>query len=259
LELAAEKVQQRYFQNFLALPARELQRETCVTRLQLDQDGGLSDFAPERLARVASLRSPQAPALLQKLVRWRPGMFANLKIKKFPTRALSVAKLRGYLQQLEATGFVTEVLLLDYVGLMDIDAKNYRIALGQTLQDLRGLAEERNLMLVSAQQVNREGLKARQIDISHVGEDWSIVQTADFVFSLSRNEVEKRHKLARLAINKNRDEADGFGAVLSQNYEHGQFVLESAPLQLAQYEELLQDLAGREAVEGRAAAAAAGG
>ena len=39
-------------------------------------------------------------------------------------------------------------------------------------------------------------------------------------------------------------ENQDFGVVLSQNYEHGQFVLESARLERQSYERLLEELNG---------------
>jgi hypothetical protein len=75
----------------------------------------------------------------------------------FPANTLSVAALRGYLHNLDATGFKPDIVLLDYLGLMDIDTDTYRISLGRLVGDLCALAAERDLAIVTAEQSNREG------------------------------------------------------------------------------------------------------
>ena len=53
-------------------------------------------------------------------------------------------------------------------------------------------------------------------------------------------------------MEKNRDGKKNFGAVLSQNYLHGQFVHASAPLERNNYEQMLEALSEKLASRRRA-------
>jgi replicative DNA helicase len=244
LELSARDVQMRYLQNLLALPKYEFDKTATRSRLVVNNEGLLTGFTSEQVAATISLQSDprEVKTHLERFINHRPAQFANLRIKDFPARSLSVAALRGYLDCVDASGFVADIVLIDYAGQMQIDPENYRIAFGCLIEDLCGLASERNIAVVTAEQVSKEGAKAKQVDISHVAESWATVLPVDTVLSFTRTDKEKPHKLARLFVEKNRHGADGFGAVLAQNYQHGQFALQSAALpKLADYTDLLED------------------
>jgi replicative DNA helicase len=153
-------------------------------------------------------------------------MLGNLRIIKYPMRGLSVAQLRATLQQLEAVRFMPDLVLVDYIGIMKTDSDNYRISLGRALEELRGLADERNIAVVTAQQISKEGARASLVNMTHVAEDYSLDCTADFVLCLTRSPAEQRQKLARLLVNKVRHGEQDYHVVLTQNYDFGQFGLE---------------------------------
>jgi replicative DNA helicase len=241
LELAAGKVFKRYVQNLLAIPLWDDKLTTSRSKL-LIEDNCLIGIEREQVTAKFSMQSPQFRQRLDRFIGYRPAWFDNMVIKKYPTRGLTVAQLRGYLDSLEASGFMPDLLIVDYAGLMQTDRDNYRISLGRVLEELRGLGEERNIAVVTAQQVSKEGAQAAQVRKTHIAEDWSIAGTADFVLSLTRTQPEEIHKLAQLWVDKNRDDDDGFGAVLSQNYTFGQFVHDSAVLDRAAYLQLLGNL-----------------
>jgi hypothetical protein len=89
-------------------------------------------------------------------------------------------------------------------------------------------------------QANREGAKAKQVHSTHIGEDWSVVQTCDAVLTLSATDPERAMGLARLYVAKARTDRDRFSMLLTQNYDIGQFCL-SASLMPTNYEEYLRD------------------
>jgi replicative DNA helicase len=239
LELSDDEIQKRYYQTYLQLAAYERDLTVPYTKLLVDRDDKLIGFKRGTRTAAYSMQKPNRREL-KKFVDYEHSL-KNLRIKQFPTRQLTVSELRGYLNALEATGFLADLLVVDYAGLMRTDEENYRISLGRLVEELRGLAGERHLALVTAQQVNREGSRADQVRMTHVAEDWSIPGTADFVLALTRTDKEKAHKLARLSVTKNRDGVDGFGVVLSQNYHHGQFHRNSVWLD-RDYESLLEQL-----------------
>ena len=164
--------------------------------------------------------------------------------RSFPPAASASGNCARYLDALESTGFAADLLLVDYAGLMQTDADNYRISLGRVYEELLGLAHARNIAVCTAQQVNREGAKAARVDMTHISEDWSIAGTADMVLAFTRSEEEQRHKLGWLWVNKNRSGRMNYGLMLAQNYEHGQFALDSCGMERAAYLALLEQLGG---------------
>ena len=84
--------------------------------------------------------------------------------------------------------------------------------------------------MVTADQLNREGFGAKQARASHVGEDWSQVHTADIVLSHSATEAEQRMGVARIFVDHARTSRDKFGVLIAQNFDIGQFALQSVLL-----------------------------
>jgi hypothetical protein len=128
LELSKFEIQMRYFQSMMALPAWERELTTSVTRLQL-RDDRLVGFDREQITAPCSMQQPDRQRL--KEFAARTPFLNNLRISQFPTRGLTVAQLSGYLNSLEATGLLPDLLIVDYAALMQCDADNYRIALGR--------------------------------------------------------------------------------------------------------------------------------
>ena len=150
--------------------------------------------------------------------------------------------LDAFLDNLEVTHkFIPDILILDYIKLMKTDAKNLRVSLGRTFEELRGLAIRRNLALVTAAQGNRTSMGAEWVRASHTAEDISLVQSADVAITYSQKPEEKKRGLARLYVDKFRHDEDKFGILLTQSYRLGQFVLNSMELEPAYWDYLKED------------------
>jgi replicative DNA helicase len=171
----------------------------------------------------------------------------RIKVSHFPMRSLSVQQLEAHLDKLEAVeGFVPDMLMVDYLGVLKLKGREeMRVELGPAVQELHALGSTRNIAVVAASQVNREGGKARMTTGMHAAEDASMTWTANIVLAISRNDLEKRLGLAKLRVDKNRDGIDGFEVLLTQNLAHGQFRRASTRLP-SNYDDLLKNL-----VEGR--------
>lgn len=248
LEMSEELVGLRYIQAMMSIAKRPGELET--TRLVVDGDDDnpqqkLVDLKRETIEPDMTLIS-SADAIstnTESLMKWHPKKFGNVLIKRFPPRALSVSGLRSYLDTLEASdGFVPDILVLDYIGIMNTDAKNHRISLGRVMEDFRAVCVERNIAGVTAHQVQREGALAKNVRATHVAEDWSLIATADIAITYSQTPAEKKLGLARLYVDKARNDKDQFGVLITQQYGVGQFVLESLRLR-SDYPSLLKDFA----------------
>lgn len=231
LENSAEMTAQTFLQSFFMVPKRIAEDLFQYLQFEFDRDGKLVGFIERELAPQMSLADEAIRARLTAKIKASRNILERIRIKEFPTGSLSIRELEAYLDSLEASsGFQADLLLVDYIDLMKIDAKNKRIDLGQMTINLRGLAVKRNLALASVSQSSRKGLDAGLVTEGHVAEDFSKIATADTVFTFSRTAEEKALGLARIYVSNARQDEDKITAVISQNYPTEQFILESMML-----------------------------
>ena len=235
LEMPEYEILQRYYQSFFAVTRFEAEAE--VVDIDVDEHGKLKKIGKlQTLKPSFTYADTMVRSKLRKAIdvierTQKTNLFADrLLVKEFPTRRLTVGRLEAYLDTLDAMGFTPDLLLLDYVGLMHTDVKDFRVSLGRTAEDLRGLAAERKIALVTAHQSNRKGADAAIVRATDVAEDWSLVATSDVVLTYTRTEAEKKYGLARLIVGKSRSREDGWGVVLTQAYAMGQFAIKAAVL-----------------------------
>jgi len=239
LEMAEEEVKQRYFQNIFTISKRE--KEVPITTLEVES-GELTGLGTEEITPEFTFHSRYVREDIETRVHLMAGKLQNVRIKQFPTSALTVEMLDAFLDNLEVTHkFIPDILILDYIKLMKTDAKNLRVSLGRTFEELRGLAIRRNLALVTAAQGNRTSMGAEWVRASHTAEDISLVQSADVAITYSQKPEEKKRGLARLYVDKFRHDEDKFGILLTQSYRLGQFVLNSMELEPAYWDYLKED------------------
>lgn len=225
LELADKFVGKRQLQAQFALTSRH-DPEATYSKLVRGEGGQLTDITMRRLKRESIMDEGVLHRARIKLEDLR--MDQRLYIKEFPTGSLTLQGLEAYLDNLERVAkFMPDFLVLDYADLMAVDARNLRTSLGENFKGLRGLAQARNLAVITASQSNRTGAGARVIDDTHVAEDFSKIATADCVMTYNQTPSERMRGLARLFVANGRVEADRFSVLLTQSYASGQFALDS--------------------------------
>lgn len=227
LEMSEERVAQRYYQRFFAIGKRK--EEYDITKFEFDDYDRISGFKKRKRSVKVSLDSPDIKAYLKSKMKVWGVKLGRLLIKGFPTKSLTIAKLESYLNLIELQhNFIPNVLIVDYPDLMWVDKDNARLSIGITLEELRGLLQKRNLAGIFPTQTNRAGWDAATVKGSMVAEDASKFRTADMVLIYSRTPDEKERNLARLYVEKNRNDEGEFSVVISQAYKTGQFVVSSA-------------------------------
>lgn len=237
LEMSEEEVAGRYLQNLFSIGKRH--SKVLITNFERDSRNKLSGFSLEEVYPEFSFDSRALTDELRVHIQAFGARIENLVIKKFPTRSLTPDGLRRFLDTLERVeGFIPDMVLLDYLGIMKTDSKDHRISLGRTFEDLRGVADERHIPLGTAHQISRSGSKSRMASATDVAEDWSLIGTADRVVTMSATNQERRHGLARLFVDKARSDLDKFSLLITQNYKIGQFVLDSVAMHTKYWDHL---------------------
>lgn len=238
LELSDLFVGKRELQSLFALTSRENVDES-FTRFIVSDDGKLEDFKIKKLKRPSLTQQSVLNGLPDKLEDLRVNQ--RLIIKEFPTGSLTTQGLEAYLDNLERTrNFIPDFAVLDYADLMKTDPNKLRESLGVIYKNLRGIAVERNLALITASQSNRTGAESRLVTDAHIAEDYSKVHTADCIVTYNQTPMERMRRLARLYVAGGRVEADRFAVLISQSYASGQFVLDSLPMK-EEYFTLMRD------------------
>lgn len=242
LEMSEKRYAARMLQSFFAISRR--QAEVKVTRFQLDKDRNLSGMVTEELRRM-SMKDEDIKHVLASKVKREFRRRPPFRIKEFPPNTLTIPMLEAYLDGLERfENFVPDMICVDYPDLMAIDPKNLRTETGAMYVGLRGIGVKRNSAMVAASQGNRESETATTVTGGMAAEDISKLATADTVFTYSQTPAEHALGLARLLVEKARNEVSKMSVLITQAYAIGQFCLDSVKLK-TEYWELLDDRSGR--------------
>ena len=228
LEMGEMKIGERYLQSIYALTKRNASNKFQVV---LNNTG--DDFETINMPNRPVLRDDATLDFLFKKLKSDRFFTNNLIIKQFPTSKLTVQGLAAYLDSLEMQkAFRPDVLIVDYPDLFHVkNLANPWFELGMVYKELRGLAVERDLILVVVSQIGKEGgkdAKGGQSD-RYEGNDiagaYSKIQDADAVVTYAQKDSERALGLARLFISNGRNEEDRIEILINQNYATGQFCL----------------------------------
>ena len=147
----------------------------------------------------------------------------ELIIKYYPTKTVSVMGIRGHVEKCIMQGKKPDVIIVDYADLLRGHGQEKRHELEGIYEDLRGMAGEYELPVLTASQANRSALEEDIIDAIKVSESYGKVMVADFVISLSRKVQDKLAGTGRWHVIKNRFGPDGITLPSKMNTSNGQF------------------------------------
>ncbi len=136
-----------------------------------------------------------------------------LLIKQWPPHAATVQMVRAHLEQLAATGFRPEMVVIDYGDLMRPSARysERRHELAVVFEEIRGLAVELECPVWTATQSNRAALKKEVVGLEDLSESFDKAMIADVVIALCQTQEEEQMDppQMRLFLAKNRSERKG--------------------------------------------------
>lgn len=133
-------------------------------------------------------------------------------IKEWPTKRATVDTIRSHVQRLIQTkDFKPDAIIVDYPDLLR-SQKSYgekRHELEGNYEELRGLAQELNCVMIVADQTNRGGLDLELVTISNIAEAYSKATVCDLILTISRTAEDKMEGTGKLFIAKSRLGQDG--------------------------------------------------
>lgn len=127
----------------------------------------------------------------------------KLIIKEYPTAAANAGHFRALLNELKIKkNFVPEIIFIDYLNI----CSSSRMKMGSSVnsytyiksiaEELRGLAVEFSVPIVSATQTTRSGYSNSDVGLEDTSESFGLPATADFMFALiSTEELEQLNQI----------------------------------------------------------------
>ena len=172
LEMAEEKIAERIDANLLNIPVQQL----------------------------TDLPRPMFETKVSNLAKKTQG---NLIIKEYPTAAAHSGHFKGLLNELALKkSFTPDIIFIDYLNICassryragsNVNSYSYIKAIAE---ELRGLAVESNVPIVSATQTTRSGFANSDVDLTDTSESFGLPATADLMFALiSTEELEGANQL----------------------------------------------------------------
>lgn len=149
-----------------------------------------------------------------------------LHLREYPSGAFKPSQLARLLEDYRADGLLFDLVIVDYA---DIMAAEYRSdSLIENLRtiyiDLRAIAFEANVALLTATQTNRDGAKAATAKATDVGDDWNKARTVDILIGINATDAEKAAGEARLTWLLSRNTEDGFSLRIKQDRQKMKFL-----------------------------------
>jgi replicative DNA helicase len=131
----------------------------------------------------------------KKVARVREKTTGKLIIKEYPTASASVTHFRTLLNELNLKrSFVPDIIFVDYLNICcssrikagaNINSYTYVKSIAE---ELRGLAVEHNVPIVSATQTTRSGFTSSDPGLEDTSESFGLPATADLMFALISSE-----------------------------------------------------------------------
>ena len=164
------------------------------------------EMAEERIAEridanLFDLSLDQLPAVSReifdsKIAKIQAKTNGKLVIKEYPTASAHVGHFRALLNELKLKkNFLPDLIFIDY---LNICASSRIRGLGGSVntyslvksiaEEIRGLAVEFDVPIWSATQLNREGYKSSDVDLTDTSESFGLPATADFMIAAISNE-----------------------------------------------------------------------
>jgi len=165
LEMAEEKIAERIDANLLDIPIQQLS-DPLLTKSKY-------------ISKVEKLKEKTS---------------GRLVIKEYPTASAHNGHFKALLGELSLKkGFHPDIIFIDYLNICASSRYKGTIVNSYTYvkaiaEELRGLAAEHNVPIVSATQTTRSGYGNSDVDITDTSESFGLPATADLMFALISTE-----------------------------------------------------------------------
>lgn len=189
----------------------ELSEELCAMRMD------------SMIANVSTKEIFKDLDTLEMKVKMAGKKSGNLRIKYMPAQS-NINQIRAYLKELEVqTNKAADFIMVDYLDLlMPVSAKvspnDLFVKDKYVSEELRNLAKEFNLLMITASQLNRSAVEEIEFDHSHISGGISKINTADNVFGIFTSRAMRERGRYQIQLMKTRS-SSGVGQKVDLDYD----------------------------------------
>lgn len=144
--------------------------------------------------RIQDFPSMGKDEYLSRIEKVKGSTTGKLIIKEYPTASASAANFRHLINELKIKkNFIPDIIYIDYLNICassrvkNTQANSYTIV-KSIAEEIRGLAIEFDLPIVTATQTNRAGTNNSDIELTEVSESHGVSQTVDLLLALISSE-----------------------------------------------------------------------
>lgn len=169
-----------------------LRYDSCVSKIPFDELINFKDIVKEKIAECKK---------------------GNIIIKEYATKTASVQTIRNHMSKIRMMGIEPDIVIVDYIDLMKhteySNSDSKRFELEAITEDLRGLAGDFNVPVVTATQSTRASADDSYITLESISESYLKAACADTVISFSRRSEDMALGTGKFFFAKNRSGVSG--------------------------------------------------
>jgi replicative DNA helicase len=155
--------------------------------------------------------SSNKPLVMEKLNEIQSTMTNRLVLRSFPSRSITLSRIKSQIKQLEKDGIKIDMVIIDYIDLIasDIQTADSWKSQGPVMREFESMCKELNIAGWTAVQGNRESISADVVTTDQMGGAIEKAQVATIIITLAKSLAQKEQGLANIAITKFRCGPDG--------------------------------------------------
>jgi replicative DNA helicase len=148
--------------------------------------------------------------------------FGKYRVKALPAQS-NVNAIRSYIKEVQIqTGIKVDFVMIDYLDLVmpvsvKVNPNDQFIKDKYVSEELRNLAKELGVLLITASQLNRSAVEEIEFDHSHIAGGISKINTADYVFGIFTSRSMKERGKYQIQCMKSRS-STGVGQKIDLEY-----------------------------------------
>jgi len=129
----------------------------------------------------------------QKFEKIRSEVDKKIVLKEYPPRSINSNHIRNLVKELKVRKkFVPDIIFIDYLGIMNPIYKNKSdnsyLEVKRISEEVRAIAVEMGIPIVSAVQTNRKGFGDSEIDLTDISDSIGTAATADVIVGVTQSE-----------------------------------------------------------------------
>lgn len=156
----------------------------------------------------------------------RDSSFGNIITKEYPTAGAHVGHFRYLLKELKTKkNFIPDVLIVDYLNICTSSRiksgsnQNSYTIVKSIAEELRGLAIEFDIPVITATQTNRTGYRASDVELTDISESFGVAMSSDLILGLmATDELDELNQIG-IKVVKNRHGSTGDFYKLNRDFE----------------------------------------